>query len=257
MPTRKRQFVFALLAASVLALQLVPGSSADGPTIESAGNFETGYVWRPSTASVGLGGSVSFKNPSTTVPHGVKWTGGPESPSCTGIPNEGENWSGSCTFAQAGTYTFVCTVHPNEMKGTITVSSTEEPPGSGGPTPGGSTESPLAGSASQALKINKSQHGSSVHGSIDLTQASVGGKLEVALLASRASLSAGSSAMSGVGRIVRSPLPAGRVSFAVPLRPVARRALRSTNKLALTVQVTVRPPGRAALTLKRGVVFHV
>jgi plastocyanin len=258
MPTRKRQFALALLAASVLALQFVPGSSADGPTIESAEREGPSYFWRPSTASVSLGGTVNFKSSSTIIPHGLKWTGGPMEPTCTGVPIEGEktNWSGSCTFAQAGAYSFVCSVHPTEMKGTITVSSTETPPGGTPPPPPGSTESPLQGSASQALKLAKSQRGESVRGSVNLSPASAGGKLEVLLLAKRASLSAGGSATRRVGRIVRSPLRAGWVAFTVALKSPARRALRSRKKLPLTAQVIVRPPGRAALTLKRGVVLH-
>jgi hypothetical protein len=96
-----------------------------------------------------------------------------------------------------------------------------------------------------------------VSGSIDLSQASAGGKLEVLLLAKRGLTAAGSSASSRVGRLVRSPIGAGRVSFAVRLERRARRPLRSRGKLFLIVQVIVRPPGQAALTLKRGVVVHV
>jgi hypothetical protein len=93
---------------------------------------------------------------------------------------------------------------------------------------------------------------------VNLSQASAGGRLEVLLLARRASLSAaGSSAMSNVGRVVRTALKAGRVSFTVPLKSVARRALRSQEKLSLKVKVRVMPPGRAVLTLTRGVVLHV
>ncbi len=258
MATRKGQVVVVLLLAAAAAMQFVPASSAEGPTIESAGNFETGYVWRPSTAAVGLGGIVNFKSSSTTVPHGVVWTGGPEKPSCSGVPIEQEkmSWSGSCTFVQAGTYAFVCYVHPTEMKGTITVSSAETPPGQQ-PPPGESSESPLRGRASQALMLARSQRGAAVHGSLDLTDASAGGKLEVVLLASRAILAARSSAASRVGRVVRSPLRAGRVAFTVALKSRARRVLRSRKNFPLTVQVIVRPPGRAALTLKRGVVLHV
>jgi plastocyanin len=247
-----------MLLGSAAALQFVGGSSAEGPTIESAGPGSNGYFWRPSTASVGLGGSVTFKSASASVPHGVTWTAGPENPSCTGVPIEQEktSWSGTCTFAQAGTYPFVCTVHPTEMKGTITVSSTEAPTGPP-PAPGGPAESPLVGKASEALKIAKSQRGGSVRGSVNLSQASAGGRLEVLLLAKRSSLSgAGNSVMRRVGRLQRSPLRAGRSSFAVPLKPVARRVLQAATKLSLTVQVVVTPPGRAALTLKRGVVLH-
>jgi hypothetical protein len=143
------------------------------------------------------------------------------------------------------------------MKGTVTVSTGETPPITPPPPPGGPPESPLQGAASRALRLAKSQRGSSVSGSVNLSQASAGGKLEVILLAKPALLAAGSSASSRVGRLVRSPIAAGRVSFAVRLERRARRALHSRGKLALMVQVIVRPPGQAALTLKRGVVVHV
>jgi len=247
--TRKRGFLVALLLAIVAALQFVPGSSAEGPTIEPAGPGSNGYYWNPSTASIGLGGTVNFRSPSPTVPHGVQWTGGPEKPSCTGVPGEGEHtgWSGSCTFAQAGNYTFVCNVHPTEMKGAITVGTPEAPPGTPPPS-GGPAESPLRGPASSALKLAKSQHGTSVRGSVALSQASAGGKLEVVLLAKKGGR---------VGRLMRLYLKPGRLSFTVPLKPRARRTLMASKKLPLTVQIVVTPPGRAALTLKRGVVLHV
>lgn len=191
------------------------------------------------------------------VPHGVRWTGGPEKPSCSGVPIEQEEigWSGDCTFAQAGSYTFVCTVHPTEMKGTISVSSAVPPPAPP-ETPAVSPESPLQGPASSALRLVRNQTGASVRGSIALSPASAGGKLEVLLLTKGALTMAAPPASTRVGRLLRSPLGAGRVAFAVPLDGRARRALSSREKLPLTVQVTVRAPGQAALTLKRGVVLR-
>jgi plastocyanin len=233
-------------------------SSAEGPTIEASGNETTGYSWRPSTASVGLAGTVAFRNPSASVYHGLTWTGGPTKPSCAGVPIDGEkvNWSGTCTFTQAGTYTFICPVHPTEMKGSISVSAAEAPPGTT-PPPGGTTESPLQGTVSEALKLAKSQKGTSVRGSINLSQASAGGKFEALLFAKRSSLSTkGGRGMSQVGRFVSTSLYAGRLSFVVPLKGVARRALTRLEKLSLSVKLVVTPPGRAALTLKRGVVLH-
>lgn len=245
--TRKRGFLAALLLAIVGSLQFVPGSSAESPTIEPAGPTKSGYSWNPSTASIGLGGTVTFRTTDPSVPHGVKWTGGPERPSCPGVPSEGEhaNWSGNCTFAQAGTYTFVCNIHP-EMKGAITVSPTEAPPGPA-PPPGGSPESPLRGPASSALRLARSQHGTSVRGSIALSAAAAGGRLQVLLIAKQGGR---------VGRLSRLYLKAGRLSFTVPLKPRGRHMLKTSRKLPLTVQIVLAPPGRAALILKKGVVLH-
>jgi hypothetical protein len=129
------------------------------------------------------------------------------------------------------------------MKGTIAVTSTGEPP----PVEPPPTESPLQGPASRALKLAKSQHGGTVRGSLDLSQAAAGGKLEVLL----------SKGQGRAGRLVRSPLAAGRVSFAVPLKRAMRRTLRSRGKISLAVRVIVTPPGGTALTLRRGVTLHV
>jgi plastocyanin len=249
----------ALLAAAfggAGALIFATASPAEGPVIEAAGPGSNGYYWRPASASVTPGGTVSFKSTSGVVPHGVTWTSGPESPSCAGVPiDEGQtSWSGSCTFAQAGTYAFKCPVHPTEMTGTITVGTSSAPP----PPPGGSQpESPLDGPVSQALRLARSQRGAAVRGSIALSQAAAGGRLEVDLLARRAALfGSGGAGKLRVGRLVRSSLRAGRVSFAVSLKRVARRALRRHRRLALTVRVTVVPPHGETLKLTRGVVVH-
>jgi plastocyanin len=253
---RKRRSLVALALAGSAALLLSTGSSAEGPTVESAGPGSSGYYWSPSETTVGVGGSVTLRSTSTVVPHGVRWTGGPEKPSCSGVPVEQEeiDWSGDCTFAQAGSYAFVCTVHPTEMKGTISVSAGAPPPALP-QAPAAAPESPLQGPASTALRLARRQAGISVLGSIALSPASAGGKLEVLLLTKGALKTAARPARTRVGRLLRFPLRVGRVAFAVPLEGRARRALSSRGKLSLTVQVTVRAPGQPALTLKRGVVL--
>src|SRR3954452_23132795 len=94
------------LSALALALVLLGVAAAGGlaaePTIEVTGNSLATYAWTPSTAEVGSGGSVTFKNPTANF-HGLAWESPPETPSCTGTPSEGKvEWSGSCTFAQGG-----------------------------------------------------------------------------------------------------------------------------------------------------------
>lgn len=253
----RRRLSLALLLMAAASLYLAVATRAEGPTIE-AGESGGYLAWKPSTATVETGGTVAFVN-ATAVPHGVSWKSGPEAPSCSGVPIDGEgtNWSGSCAFAQAGTYAFVCPVHPTEMKGSVDVGSPGTTPTNPPPPAGESTESPLAGKPSQALRIAKSQRGISVRGSIGLSQASVGGRLQVELLARRAALSGpGHAGTLRVGRLVRSPQRAGRIPFAVALKRAARGALHRDGRLPLSVKVVVKPARGAALTLKRGVVLH-
>jgi plastocyanin len=237
------------------ALSESPAGMADEPTVETA-ETASGFVWRPSAVTAAPGGTVAFRNPGNLVPHGVRWTGGPEPPSCSGVPVDdfGTSWSGTCTFSQAGTYAFVCTVHPEEMKGTITVASGEAPAPTA-PAPGqppAPTEDPIVG----ALRLAKSQHGGAVRGSIAVASAAVGGGMVVELDARRASLGGKGGGMVRVGKLSRSLSRAGQQLFAVPLTDRARRTLRSRDHLSLRVGISVTPPGGLRTTMTRGIELH-
>jgi len=273
-----------LLGAGAVVLPAVASSEA-APAIEAvheSGSYG-GYRWKPPTATVSVGGAVTFTNPSE-VPHGVEWKSPPATPKCTaGVPvgtsetASAKSWSGTCTFPQPGAYTFWCTVHHQEMSGTITVSSTgtttsttinyppptttgsTAAPGypSSGPEQGPSGRSPLAGSASTAVKLSSSQHGSSVRGSVAISQAGAGGSLEVDLLAKSASLASGARATRArVGKLVLSRLRAGKVAFSVPLNGRARGALRRHRRLALSARIVIQPMTGSAVTVTRSVVLH-
>jgi plastocyanin len=250
-----RQVLFAAPLGLALVFLSGAASLAESPTIEAAGGGP--YSWSPASAEVGAGGSVTFKNPSGSVLHGVAWTGGPEVPKCAGVPIDDfkTSWSGSCTFTQAGAYAFKCTVHP-EMTGKLTVSSsgtTPNPPPPAG-SPGGSS---TGGSALKALNIAKRQRGNHVKGSVDVSQAGAGGRLQVDLFATRAMLfGSGHPGKMRVGRLTRSSLAEGHVSFTVSLKGVARRALRRDERLPLQVKVTVTPPEGDALRRTRAVILH-
>ncbi len=187
---------------------------------------------------------------------------------------------------QTRTYVFYCTVHGPEMTGTVTVnangtttttmttgSTTEASPSgstpqstpSSGPapqTPTGSSglSSPgslLAGSPATAIKLAAGQRGQAVHGSIEVSPLGAGGRLELQLLATRASLaSARQPARLQVGRTVRSSLPAGTVTFAVALSAKARHALRVHRRLSLTVKIMLSSAHGPSATITRSVVVH-
>jgi hypothetical protein len=226
--------------------------------------------------TIATGGEVMFTD-HTSIAAAVVWTG--SAPACTGVPTSAmTNWEGKCKFEQAGTYKFESSTLFNEggslnyteyeivVEGatTSTTPTTTTPtttPTTTTPTPTPSEPGPGSGSplegGSKALKLAAVEHGSSVRGSVKISKAGVGGRLEVDLLASGASLArAGHSPQVRVGRVVRSSLYAGTTSFTVPLNAKGKAALRRRRRLTLTVKVTLTPQHGAAVTATRNVVVH-
>jgi plastocyanin len=256
----------ALMGVAVAALPAIAGSETI-PAI-TAENFGGSGVyeehrWSPALVTIAPGGAVTFSN-TTEVPHGVEWLSAVK-PSCEEgagkVPvgataaASGPKWSGSCTFSQAGTYTFYCTVHGAAMRGTITVSAgggattttgisgTTSTPGTTTTTTS-TTGPPTLDSRPvlQGLELPEHPHGAAVHGSIAISPAGVGGRLEVDLLASKASLArAGHARAVRVGRLIRGSLRAGRTSFSVALSSRGRGALRRHHRLALTMRILLTP----------------
>jgi plastocyanin len=284
MRVRKRSFlaVAGVLGAAVAVLPALAGSETT-PTIDAvnvpAGVYsEEHHYWQPAAATVAPGGSVTFRNASE-VPHGVEWRSALK-PSCeegagkvpvgTTSAASGTKWSGSCTFSQPGSYSFYCTVHGKAMSGTInvevpgtatgtTTTGAQPPPGASTTTTATTTAPQLLAVASiRALKLAPRHHGGTVHGSLLVSPAGAGGRLEVDLLAARASLAAvgHGPARIRVGRLVRSSLRAGSVSFAVRLDRRARRALRRHGRLALTVKVVLTPLSGAPFSLTAHLAMH-
>jgi plastocyanin len=276
----RRRLLFLVAALLGGAVVVLPAIASSEPPSISAYNEPGVYglhSWMPSTATVNPGGAVKFSNPYGETYHGLKFTGGSAgaTPSCTGIPAAaGEpsgaiDWHGECTFSTPGTYTFICTVHA-EMRGTITVNpngttttttttpttTVPTPPAGSGPGGSGVGGSPFAGGA-HALKLATAQHGSSVHGSIDVAAAGAGGRLEVALFATGASLAAvHHSSRVRIGRYVRSSVHAGVASFGVALTARGRASLRRHTHLAVTVHIVLTPVSGAPAVMTKNVVLH-
>jgi plastocyanin len=282
--------VAALLGIGLVVLPAV-ATSETTPAIKalnSTGIYqEQTHSWSPPTATITAGGAVLFSNP-TTVKHGIDWVYGPATPDCSGIPvgsteaDSGTEWNGTCKFTTPGLYTFYCTVHGAKMAGSITVNANGEPTAAVSPqptqtatgtaapaplppavaplgaAPGSSAmSSPLAGSASSAVKLPALQHGQSIHGSVIVSAAGAGGRLEVVLLAKGASLaSAGHAGQVRVGRLLRSSLIAGPVSFAVALNADAKHALRSHRRLSLTARLLLAPLSGSPVRISRSLVLH-
>lgn len=228
--------------------------------------------------TIAAGGEVKFADHDATTKAAVVWTS--SAPECTGVPtSEMTGWEGKCTFPNPGTYSFesstlfngggsenytkyeivvegAATGTTHTTPTTTTPTTTTQGP-AGGSGPGAAPASPLVGSSSEAVKLARAQHGSSVRGSVEISQAGVGGRLEVDLLASGASLAkAGRSPRVLLGRLVRSSLYAGTTSFTVTLSAKGKAALRRRRRLALTVKITLTPLHGAAVTLTRGIVLR-
>jgi hypothetical protein len=284
---RKRYLPVAAVLGAAVAI--VPALAAAGPTEVKQLEVNQNCVdpnwpcWAtPGSSSPALkvtiaaGGEVKFADHDATTKAAVVWTS--SAPECTGVPtSEMTGWEGKCTFPNPGTYSFESStlfngggsenytkyeiVVEGAATGTTPTTPTTTTPTTTTPTtpttpsePGHGT--PLEG-GSKALKLAAVQRGSTVHGSIKVSQASVGGRLEVDLLASGASLAkAGHSPRVLLGRLVRSSLYAGTTSFTVPLSAKGKAALRRRRRLALTVKITLTPLHGAAVTLTRGVVVH-
>lgn len=283
--------VLAVILPAVAGSETSPTITAvNGPGMPPS------HSWSPPQATVGEGGSVAFNNPTAvphgvewvSVPATPVCSGVPVG---TTEAASGTGWSGNCTFTRPGTYSFYCTVHGAAMSGTITVSAaageppvtttttttTTPPPGStgsggsgsgsggsgqpgttgaGGGAPGVGS-SPFAGGAAQALKLKAQQRGNAVRGSLAVSSAGAHGRLEVDVLSKAASLARGGhSSTVRVGNLERGSLAAGTVRFAVALNARAKRALARRGHLALTVEITLTPPGGRAAKLERNVVLR-
>ena len=230
-----------------------------------------------SKVTIATGGEVKFADNANTAA-AVAWLG--SAPACSGMPTSAmTKWEGACKFEQPGTYKFESSTLFNEggsldytkyeivVEGATTgttpsTTNTTTTPTTTTTTPTVTTPSepshgsPLEG-GSKALKLAGAQHGSTVHGSIKVSQAGSGGRLEVGLFAAGASLAkAGHPAQLRVGRLVRTSLKTGSVSFSVPLSAKGKAALRRRRHLTLTVKVILTPQHGTAVTLTRVVVVH-
>jgi hypothetical protein len=231
-----------------------------------------GSASRPQPAlkvTIAQGGTITFEDKEAKAPTDVIWKGA--APSCTPkVPTTPETpWSSTCTFANAGEYEFESQdlfnadgfnytqykviVETTGGGGTTPTTPTTTTPTTTTPTTPSEAGSPLMGGP-KALELAGSQRGSTVRGSIEVSEAGSGGRLEVGLFAAGASLAkAGHTKQVRVGRLVRSSLQVGSVSFSVPLNAKGKAALHRRRHLALTVKITLTPLHGAAVRLTRGV----
>lgn len=119
---RLRRLPFLLF---VWFLVLVPPVGAADLKVEATDNLFT-----PATLTAAVGDTVTFTN-SGKAPHNVQFS----DKSQTGIDILNPGASRSITLNKAGTFDYICSFHPPDMKGTITVAGASEASGgNAGPT---------------------------------------------------------------------------------------------------------------------------
>jgi plastocyanin len=269
----KRWSYLPLVALLGAAVAVLPGVAAsESLPIEAVDEGIYYHHWSNATQTIIAGQSVKFANPYSEVPHGLKFTSGPATPACSGIPvAAGEaggatSWQGECNFAAPGTYAFICTVHPGEMKGTVTVNAnangtttttvtttTTPTPPITTPSEPSTSSSPLSGSPS----LRVSQRGGTVKGTLVIAAAGAGDELEIDVLASTSALGPRHRpSHTRVGQFTRASVGAGRLAFSIRLDASARRALAHRHRLALTVRIVLTPVYGRATTANRSIVEH-
>jgi hypothetical protein len=230
----------------------------------------------PAPAKAGWEGTCTFETPgrykleSTTLwpaytkyeivvqpPSGTTTTG-PTGTTTTGTTTTGTTTTGTTTTGTSttGASTTGSTSHgsstPTYGSGGGSQARSGEPSG-GGSAPGAL----LVGGAGAALKLDATQHGRSVRGSIDVAAGAAGGRIDVELLVPRASLArAARSKQVPVARFGRSSLHAGVLTFTVVLDAGARHALHVHGRLVVTVEILLSPAHGAPLRITRSVVLR-
>ena len=124
---------------------------------------------------------------------------------------------------------------------------------SGGPAKAPKLGSPPAGRPFNAISLGRSQRGTTVEGSVRLSDATTGRTLEIDLRATARSLGRSGLGTVRVGRLIRTGVRPGTARFGVALDAAAKRAQRASGGLSIAVVLSVQVSGRPAVSVSRSV----
>jgi plastocyanin len=259
-------------AAGVLATLLLaaPAESQAPPTLAVVYAIDNAFTTDgggPANVTIAAGGHVNFSYFMGNSRHNVVFTG--PRPTVCGI-SEGPAgtaaalpaqpspplWEGGCDFDVAGTYAFVCGLHPS-MTGSVTaVQTAASPPPPPAQAPDVTLDPTAGGPAASAVKVATRQRGLTVRGSVLVARG--GSRVLARAFARRRALSPRSSSklVTQVGRRLRTSVPAGRVAFSAPLNAAARAALRRNGRLLITLRLTVTPVDGSPYNAARTVILR-
>jgi hypothetical protein len=119
---------------------------------------------------------------------------------------------------------------------------------SSSPSSGQPETEPASGPLFGSVKLASPPHGGVVHVSLVVSSAGSESELRIELLTKGAA--------TPVGKLVRSSLHAGKLTFALLLSTKGKASLRRHRRLALTVKLTLTPVHGAVMTVTRDVVVH-
>jgi plastocyanin len=112
----------SLVAAASMCLA-VGAAGADAHASAAVAVTIHGYRFTPSPLTVHVGDTVTWTN-QDTAPHDVTSTAGPQALQSPTL-HTGESWH--YTFTAAGTYSYICSIHP-DMTASLTVVAPAAPP---------------------------------------------------------------------------------------------------------------------------------
>jgi plastocyanin len=139
---RPRVFVVVLVALSIATLSF--GLSVRGASAQDTAVAIVDFAFQPASLTVTAGSTVTWTN-SGAVPHTVTSDSGAFD---SGVLQPGASFSH--TFDTAGTFSYLCTIHPN-MTGAITVT---EAAAAAAPAPAATTPAaPAPAAAPQVARV--------------------------------------------------------------------------------------------------------
>jgi hypothetical protein len=119
---------------------------------------------------------------------------------------------------------------------------------SSSPSSGQPKVEPASGPLFGSVKLASTQHGGVVRGSLVVSSSGTGGDLQIELLTKGAA--------APVGKLLRSSLHAGKLTFTLALSAKAKHTMKAHHKLALTVSIVLTPAHGSAVTITRSVVLR-
>jgi plastocyanin len=155
-------------AAAAVADSSPPAGSGGGAKKSASTSVTIGdFFFRAASITVHVGDTVTWNN-TGQAPHNATASDGT---AWTPTLNDGE--SASHTFDQAGTFSYICSIHPN-MKGTVRVLAASSG-GGGGDGGGASSSAGSSGSSSSEAAATSSPSAAGDSNTLPMTGMAVGG----------------------------------------------------------------------------------